>query len=307
MIRRTISALLAVAALVLAAAPVPAAAANDTIAAFRVVASPFTSDNVSTRHAAGIRLSLARGARVKLTIELPGGAVVRHLAGGTKLSARGYRWSWAGRDDGGNFVPDGGYVAHVIVRNRLGTDSRSLPLRKGMPPIYAANPGAITVLINPGHGGSRTGAVSDGVVESLVNLDIGLRLRRLLEAAGVTVVMTRTTDVHVPDPEYDVNGDGVIGPTEPGGDDWDGLAYRLDIGNQAGADVHIFNHNNAAGCKCRRGTETYTGMERDWTPEGVALATFVQEVFWVKTAPTITSKRVRPGHQLWGPRASSMA
>jgi hypothetical protein len=91
----------------------------------------------------------------------------------------------------------------------------------------------------------------------------------------VNVVMTRTTDVHIPDPEFDVNGDGIIGPP-PGQDDWDGLAYRLDIGNEARADVHIFNHNNGSSDRTARGTETFTGMARSWTPEGISLATDVQ-------------------------------
>ena len=114
------------------------------------------------------------------------------------------------------------------------------------------------------------------MTQALTGREVGLRLRRLLVAAGVNVVMTRETDVHVPEPEFDVNGDGVIGPTKPGGDDWDGLAYRIDLGNIARADVHIFNHNNGSRDSNRRGTETYTGMARSWTPEGIAFATAVQ-------------------------------
>jgi hypothetical protein len=33
----------------------------------------------------------------------------------------------------------------------------------------------------------------------------------------------------------------------------------------------------------------------------MARSTFVQDVFWVKMAPTMTSNRVLPGHQCWGP------
>ncbi|MDL2335698.1 MAG: N-acetylmuramoyl-L-alanine amidase [Chloroflexota bacterium] len=275
MIRQQLAALLVAAALLPAFAPV-AVAENNTISSFRVIASPFTSDDVSTRHAAGIRLTMARGAIVTLTIDQPGGAVVRRLASGDQLAAGNYSWAWAGADDGGALMPDGDYVAHLVVQNGLGSDSRTRSLRKGMPPIYPANPGAITILINPGHGGINTGAATKKVTEKFLNLDIGLRLQRLLVAAGVNVVMTRTTDVHIPDPEFDVNGDGVIGPTKPGGDDWDGLAYRIDMGNEARADLHIFNHNNGAGCRCRRGTMTFTGLQRSWTPEGTAFATYVQ-------------------------------
>jgi N-acetylmuramoyl-L-alanine amidase len=248
---------------------------NNTIAGFRVIASPFTSDNVSTRHAAGIRLRLARRARVTLTIETAGGAVVRRLASGSLLAKGGHRWSWAGRDDSATFVPDGDYMAHVMVKNALGIVDASLPVRKGMPRVYPANPGAITVLINPGHGGTRKGAVSPTLLEKDANLDIGLRLRRLLRAAGVNVVMTRATDTSLNLPPIDLNGDGIVG-RPPGEEDWDELEARVDLGNQARADVHIFNHNNGAGCRCLHYTETFTGMHRTWTPEGIALATFVQ-------------------------------
>jgi N-acetylmuramoyl-L-alanine amidase len=275
-VKRALVANLAAMTMLVAGAPGVATATSAVIGEFRVIASPFTSDAVSTRHQAGIRLTLLRRGRVSLTIELPTGEVVRHLKTGVSLAAGKYKWSWAGRRDGGTFAPNGDYVVHLKVRGGFGTQEQKAPVRKGMPPIYPANPGAITVLINPGHGGALLGARHKGLTEKFLNLDIGLRLRRLLEAAGVNVVMTRTTDVHVPDPEWDVNGDGFIGPTTVGGDDWDGLAYRLDIGNLARADVHIFNHNNAAGCRCWRGTETFTGMERSWSPEGNKLATVVQ-------------------------------
>ena len=274
MIRRQLAALLVAAALLPVFAPV-AAAANGTISSFRVIASPFTSDAVSTRHAAGIRLTLASSATVTLTIEQPGGAPVRRLANHVLMAAGGHGWKWAGRTDAGVLAPNGDYVAHIIVSSGPGTDERALPLRKGMPPVYPANPGAITVLINPGHGGLRAGAVSKKLLEKDANLDIGLRLRRLLLAAGVNVVMTRTTDTSINLPPADVNGDGIIG-RPPGGDDWDELQARVDIGNEARADVHIFNHNNGAGCRCIRYTETFTGMQRTWTPEGIALANYVQ-------------------------------
>jgi N-acetylmuramoyl-L-alanine amidase len=259
------------------AAPPSVAATSSVVGDFRVVASPFTADAVSTRHKAKIRLTLLVAARVTLTIEEPGGSLVRTLLTDKPLAAGNYKWPWAGRRNNGTFAPDGDYVAHLVVSGDFGTEEQTAPVRKGMPPIYPADPGAITVLINPGHGGNKSGAVTKVVTEKYLNLDIGLRLRRLLQAAGVNVVMTRETDVHVPDPEFDVNGDGVVGPTKPGGDDWDGLAYRIDIGNEARADVHIFNHNNGSSTRGQRGTETFVGMAQSFTPEAVAFASFVQQ------------------------------
>lgn len=54
------------------------------------------------------------------------------------------------------------------------------------------------VVIDPGHGGSETGAIGpSGVSEEDVNLDVSLRVKRLLEQRGAVVVLTRSTDVRV--------------------------------------------------------------------------------------------------------------
>jgi len=52
-----------------------------------------------------------------------------------------------------------------------------------------------TIIIDPGHGGRDPGAVRNGIRESGLVLDISLRLRRILEESGATVLMTRETDV----------------------------------------------------------------------------------------------------------------
>ena len=52
-----------------------------------------------------------------------------------------------------------------------------------------------TIIIDPGHGGRDPGAVRNGIRESNLVLDISLRLRRILEESGATVLMTRETDV----------------------------------------------------------------------------------------------------------------
>lgn len=50
------------------------------------------------------------------------------------------------------------------------------------------------VVLDAGHGGSDPGAVAGGVIEKNVTLDIGHRLRTLLEAEGFEVVFTRGDD-----------------------------------------------------------------------------------------------------------------
>ena len=70
-------------------------------------------------------------------------------------------------------------------------------------PVEAAAPkpppAPYVVAIAPGHGGYDPGAVSpyNGLEEKNVTLSVGLDLRALLEAEGVKVVMSRTTDTFV--------------------------------------------------------------------------------------------------------------
>src|SRR5436305_7607092 len=58
-----------------------------------------------------------------------------------------------------------------------------------------------TVIIDPGHGGhDRGGVPGQRISEKDKCLDVGLRLRRLLQASGYRVIMTRDTDVFIPLP-----------------------------------------------------------------------------------------------------------
>ena len=52
------------------------------------------------------------------------------------------------------------------------------------------------VVIDPGHGGSNNGAAANGLQEKEVVLTIGKAVRDYLESAGVTVHMTRDTEIY---------------------------------------------------------------------------------------------------------------
>jgi N-acetylmuramoyl-L-alanine amidase len=132
--------------------------------------------------------------------------------------------------------------------------------------VYAPNPGAIVVAIDPGHGGCLDWGVPDpserGVelAEKTLTLEIAGRLRDRLTAEGIGVVMTRdgddalagddypALDCHGP-PWRDVNGDGMTGF----GDDAlpeatrtrDELQARLDLANLAQADALVSIHINS--------------------------------------------------------------
>jgi N-acetylmuramoyl-L-alanine amidase len=105
-----------------------------------------------------------------------------------------------------------------------------------------------TILLDPGHGGTDPGAIGPtGLEEKEPNLDIGLRLKDLLEGAGITVNMTRTID------EYKT------------------LQQRADMAKNAEPKYAFFLsiHNNAADSSVR-GTETYTTSISPYTIETTA-------------------------------------
>ncbi|MDI6606134.1 MAG: N-acetylmuramoyl-L-alanine amidase [Candidatus Omnitrophota bacterium] len=90
------------------------------------------------------------------------------------------------------------------------------------------------VVIDPGHGGKDPGAISrSGLREKDINLDIAKRMRNLLKAQGIEVVMTRSDDTFIPLPE------------------------RARIANSSGADIFISIHSNANRLKTMKGFEIY--------------------------------------------------
>jgi N-acetylmuramoyl-L-alanine amidase len=92
----------------------------------------------------------------------------------------------------------------------------------------------LTIGIDPGHGGSNVGAVGPtGIREKAINLAISLQLKRLLEAKGAKVVMTRQTDTSVPN------------------------AQRLSMMRNANPDMVLSIHCNSAVNPMAQGTSTF--------------------------------------------------
>lgn len=168
--------------------------------------------------------------------------------------------------------------------------------------LYAPNPAAIVVGIDPGHGGCLDWGVAnpyDNTVdrsEKALTLGISLALRDLLEADGVTVVMTRDGDDALAgdldpdlgcngDPFRDVNGDGVsgFGPDVPAETRTrDELSAHIDLLNLARADVLLCIHINSLTDNGEvvqvAATETFWTDETPWgVPASERLATMVQQ------------------------------
>ncbi|MDQ6909800.1 MAG: N-acetylmuramoyl-L-alanine amidase [Actinomycetota bacterium] len=93
-----------------------------------------------------------------------------------------------------------------------------------------------TIVLDAGHGGSEPGAISpEGLAEKVVNLGVVARAAEALEAAGVTVVATRTAD-------YDMS-----------------LQSRAEIARSLSPQAFVSVHHNAEpdGPSPKPGTETY--------------------------------------------------
>jgi N-acetylmuramoyl-L-alanine amidase CwlD len=98
------------------------------------------------------------------------------------------------------------------------------------------------IVIDPGHGGSDTGAEHNGLVEKDLNLDFAKRLRSILLARGWEVKMTRESDVDV------------FAPNASGHDE---LQARCDVANKAGARLFVSVHSNSFTSSELSGTTTY--------------------------------------------------
>jgi N-acetylmuramoyl-L-alanine amidase len=89
------------------------------------------------------------------------------------------------------------------------------------------------IVLDAGHGGSDPGAVGCSIEESAAVLDVTLRLRTVLEAAGLSIGLTRDADEDV------------------------GLSARAEFANAMGADGFVSVHSNANAGTPATGTETW--------------------------------------------------
>lgn len=98
------------------------------------------------------------------------------------------------------------------------------------------------IAVDPGHGGSDTGAIGpNNTEEKDITLAISSDLGKLLSAEGAKVIMTRTSD-------HDVAPEGAS--------DIEELQARVDIANEAKADLFVSIHADASP-ELVTGTTTY--------------------------------------------------
>ena len=179
--------------------------------------------------------------------------------------------------------------------------------------VYPPNPGAIVVAIDAGHGGCLDWGVPDpserGVelAEKTLTLGIAQRLRDLLVADGIGVLMIRDADVALAgdnEPAFgcdgpdwrDVDGDGRSGFEETGRiRTRDELQARIDLANLARAEVLISIHINSLtqdGVAFEiAATQTFYDDETTWGASSGSLAESLQAGVVAAIEPLATYDR----------------
>ena len=134
-------------------------------------------------------------------------------------------------DDSGS-SSDGGQSSSGMTRSRSQSSA-------------APGIGGKRIVLDPGHGGSDTGAIGPtGVTEKSIALRIAKRLKALLEAEGAEVILTRTEDTEV-------------SPKKAKATDVEELQARCDIANQNSADIFLSIHLDAFSGPEAHGTTGY--------------------------------------------------
>jgi N-acetylmuramoyl-L-alanine amidase len=130
-------------------------------------------------------------------------------------------------------------------------------------------PDVLTVVLDPGHGGSEVGASANGIVEKNSNLDMARRVQRLLEEQGIRVVLTRTGDTHangyVPNPS-------LTGRASTRQD----LQARVDLANEEDADLFLSIHSNGSTSTDESGVEVWFDPNREFGDDNERLAGTLQ-------------------------------
>jgi N-acetylmuramoyl-L-alanine amidase len=135
------------------------------------------------------------------------------------------------------------------------------------------------VCLDPGHGGSDRGytrtenETAPAMEEAFYNLAYARAVRFRLETLGFTVVMTRDSDIDVNASGADVNGDGktydnLLATNEQDAiraKDLDELQARIDVCNDANADLLVSMHINGFPDASAQGYETWYSSARPFS------------------------------------------
>jgi len=138
--------------------------------------------------------------------------------------------SWVESTRTANIIPAG---AEIVKEETSTFETNYGPLH-----LLNSNAKKKMIVVDIGHGGKDTGAIgdrdtADELYEKDVNLEIGLKIKELLDQAGARYIFTRESDVSMP------------------------LYDRPELANDVSADILVSIHNNSFDSARPEGTEVY--------------------------------------------------
>lgn len=125
-----------------------------------------------------------------------------------------------------------------------------------------------TIVVDPGHGGSATGAVYEGVRESDLNLAIAKKTGEALQALGAKVILTRTGDTDL------------------------SLYQRTELASRHKADLFLSIHCNSSASN-REAAGIYTAY-RGGSRQSLALADLLRQTMMLSTGAADMGTHDRP-------------
>jgi N-acetylmuramoyl-L-alanine amidase len=136
-------------------------------------------------------------------------------------------------------------TAPAAAAGNVSGGTAAVPAEEQPEPAFSPGISGKKITIDPGHGGSDSGAIGPtGVTEKSVTLRVAMEVQRLLTAAGAQVYMTRTADVEV-------------SPKRASATDDEELQARCDIANQNQSDLFLSIHMDSFTTSDARGTTGY--------------------------------------------------
>ena len=234
----------------------------------RLSPSVAKSREIESRFATKVRLGQFNPTTVRIVVEtemyksrsnydvfsLEGGSVPYRVVMdfGNLSGSAGSASSAGGTSSGGSNIdfergvnPSGEMETAEGADDASSAGAASVPARPRSQSSAAPGIDGKRIVLDPGHGGSDTGAIGPtGVTEKSIALRIAKRLKVLLEAEGAEVILTRTEDTEV-------------SPKKAQATDVEELQARCDIANQNSEDIFLSIHLDAFSGPEAHGTTGY--------------------------------------------------
>lgn len=138
------------------------------------------------------------------------------------------------------------------------------------------------IILDAGHGTPDEGAESaSGTTEALLNLEITLKIQKLLESSGATVILTRSDDNSI----YEIDAKTIAQKKVSD------IKNRVKIGNNSSADVFVSIHLNKIADSSYSGWQTFY---QNGSENSKKLATSIQ----ASLNSTISKENKRTPHTL---------